>query len=121
MPRRVMIADDQEDMRMLMRLVFVGQGWTVISEAENGVQAVDAWESERAAGVQLVLLDQQMPGMTGIEVAERILAESPGQQIIIASAYLSDEVVERARIAGVLGCVEKAQITELPKWDLLQA
>lgn len=119
MPRHVLIADDQEDMRLLMRMVLVGQGWTVVAEARDGLEAVASFRAEQAQDINLVVLDQQMPGLTGVEVAEEILGEEPDQHVIIVSAYLTDDVRDRAAKAGVRACLDKNELITLPKSGLL--
>jgi len=80
---RVLIADDEAPARRLLRSCLARHDVEVIGEAENGLEAVDAI---RSLEPQLVLLDVQMPGLTGFEVIEAIGADAM-PAVIFATAY----------------------------------
>ena len=86
---RTLIVDDEEDMRLLLRATIeaANQGLSVAGEAGGGEEGLAQWREHRP---DIVLLDQRMPDLTGLEVAERILAEAPDQTIVLFSAYLDD-------------------------------
>src|SRR4051794_28048489 len=86
-------------------------GLEISGEAAVGVEALKEWRANPAV---VVILDNRMPGMNGIEVAEQILAESPGQHIILFSAYLDPDTEAAARRVGVRRCLDKTQISRLP-------
>lgn len=119
MVTRALIVDDEEDMRFLVRTVIeaANHGLAVAGEAADGDQAIERWRSERP---EVIVLDQRMPGMTGIETAERILAESPDQRIILFSAYLDAETTAEASRVGIHLCMPKSDYTRLPEalWQL---
>ena len=112
-PRRTLIVDDDEDMLTLLR-VFLG-GFSdeieLIGEATNGDSALEEW---RAKHPDVIVMDNRMPGRTGLEVAEQILGEDDGQGIILFTAYLDPDVVERANEVGVCEVVGKDRYRELP-------
>jgi CheY-like chemotaxis protein len=116
---RTLIVDDEEDMRFLVRAVIeaANHGLTVAGEAADGMEAIERWREERP---EVVVLDHRMPGLTGLEVAERILAEHPAQRIILFSAYLDDETSAEARRLGVELCLTKSEYGRLPEalWRL---
>src|SRR5437868_5415765 len=87
----VLIVDDEEDMRALLRstIEIANEGLHVAGEAVDGEDAVTQWREKRP---ERVVPDQRMPGATGLEVAERILAEHPDQAIILFSAYLDPDI-----------------------------
>ena len=88
---RVVIADDEAPARRIVRSYLGGRGDAeVVGEAENGVEAVDA---VRTLDPDLVVLDIQMPGMTGFEAIEAIGVEAM-PPTIFATAY--DEFALRA-------------------------
>jgi CheY-like chemotaxis protein len=60
------------------------------------------------------LLDNRMPGLTGLEVAEQMLAEQPGQVIVLFSAHLNHAIEEKARAIGIAACVSKMQASRVP-------
>ena len=113
-PLRVLIVDDEEDMRALVRAMIevADQGLSVAGEAPDGEAAVGLC---REVHPQLVLLDQRMPGPSGLETAERILAEDPTQMIVLLSGFLDRQVVGAAKRIGVHACVSKRDLHDLPE------
>lgn len=113
--RRVILADDTEDMRVLLRMVLLGADYTVVQEAADGTAALRAWKESRPPDVYAVILDQRMPGLEGIEVAAQILAEEPRQRVVLFSAQMSDDIRQRAAALGVTACLSKDQVLNLPQ------
>ncbi|MCU1451748.1 MAG: two-component response regulator [Acidimicrobiales bacterium] len=110
----VLIVDDEEDMRALLRstIEIANEGLRVAGEAVDGEDAVIQWREKRP---QIIVLDQRMPGATGLEVAERILAEHPEQTIILFSAYLDPDILDRAAELGIRACMSKREISRVPE------
>src|SRR5947209_10065646 len=83
---RVLIVDDEEDMRALVRatIEIANEGLTVAAEAADGESAVDIVRAERP---EVVVLDHRMPGISGLDTARRILAEHPEQAIVLFSSF----------------------------------
>ena len=110
----VLIVDDEEDMRALLRstIEIANDGLKVAGEAVDGEDAVTQWREKRP---QIIVLDQRMPGATGLEVAERILAEHPEQTIILFSAYLDPDILDRAARLGIRACMSKREISRVPE------
>jgi two-component system, chemotaxis family, chemotaxis protein CheY len=115
-----LIVDDEEDVRSLVRMVVeaANEGLVVSGEAANGDEALEHWREQRPVAV---VLDQRMPGMSGLEVASHILAENPDQPIILFSAFLDQSTREEARRLGVRVCLDKTQVARLPEelWALV--
>jgi DNA-binding NarL/FixJ family response regulator len=67
-----------------------------------------------------VVLDNRMPGMTGLETARQILADDPEQSIILFSAYLDAQTVSEAAALGVRLCLDKTEVGRIPEalWQL---
>jgi DNA-binding NarL/FixJ family response regulator len=63
----------------------------------------------------VVILDNRMPGLTGIEVAEQILAERPEQIVILYSAFVDPAVRQESVRLGVAACVSKGDHRALPE------
>ena len=109
---RVMIADDDFDMRLLVRATLGGDNrLDVVAEAEDGTLAVDAFLTSRP---EVCILDYRMPGLSGLEAARRILAEQPSTKILLFSAYLTPEITAAAEELGV-GCLRKDLFMQLPE------
>lgn len=107
-----MVADDDADMRLLVRSVLRRGSIDVVNEAANGTEAIERFEACSPAPT-VVLLDNQMPDLTGLEVARRIRREAPDQLIVLFSAYLSDAIVAESEAVGVSKCVPKSDALKL--------
>ena len=115
-PITVLIVDDDDDIRMLVRAVLQGAGLSVVDEADDGPAALESMNHLDPPKIPTVMvLDNRMPTLTGIEVAQRVLAQTPDQRIVLFSAYLNGDVEREAREAGVTRCVSKAEISRLPE------
>lgn len=107
-----LVADDDADMRLLVRSVLRRGSIDVVNEAANGTEAIERFEACSPAPT-VVLLDNQMPDLTGLEVARRIRREAPDQLIVLFSAYLSDAIVAESEAVGVSKCVPKSDALKL--------
>ena len=72
MPKKILIVEDEANIRELLRLYLEREGHTVL-EAENGVEGIKKWKSDKP---DMLLLDVMMPVMDGWEVCREIRAES---------------------------------------------
>ena len=112
----VLVVDDEPEMRMLARVFLERGGFNVVDEAGDGSQALERFQDLNPPPVpSVVLLDNRMPGLTGLEVAERMLARYPDQLIVLFSAHLDPVVELEARAIGVAACVSKMQASKLPE------
>jgi DNA-binding NarL/FixJ family response regulator len=109
---RVLIVDDEEDMRALVRnlITLANHGLTVAAEAGDGDEALRQWRRERP---EVVLLDHRMPGLSGLDTAELILREDPSQAVVLFTAYLDDAVKAAAERVGVRACVSKTDAAKV--------
>lgn len=109
-PIRIVLADDTDDIRLLLR-VSLGMmpEFDVVGEAENGQEAIDASE-EHAPDV--ILLDLAMPVMDGLQAIPEIRRVSPETQIIVLSGYASARAEAEALELGAAAYVEKGCPTE---------
>ena len=110
---RALIVDDEEDMRLLLRAALEStNGTEVAAEAADGAEAIEMWREHRP---DVVVLDQRLPKLTGLEAAQQILAEDPEQAVILFSAYLTAETREAAAEIGVRECVSKDEVLSIPE------
>jgi CheY-like chemotaxis protein len=96
--RRVLVVDDAEDLRMLLRArMETRRGLVVVGEAADGLTAV-----ELASELQpdLVMLDLAMPRMDGLEALPLIRAAVPGVRVIVLSGFNQTSLAEKALEAG---------------------
>jgi two-component system, NarL family, nitrate/nitrite response regulator NarL len=108
---RVLIVDDEPDMRLLLRsLLLLDQRFEVAGEAADGGQALVRFEELRP---DLLILDQRMPVLYGIEVARHILAAHPEQAILLLTAYVDDALTTEAQELGVRRVLGKEEIMDL--------
>jgi DNA-binding NarL/FixJ family response regulator len=101
-----LIVDDEIDVRLLLQLLIdrENHGLRVIGEASSGEQAL---QLRRDLDVDVVVLDQRMPGLTGLETATQMLAEAPDLPIVLYSAFTDERMLAEARAIGVRDCVAK--------------
>jgi response regulator NasT len=100
---RVIIADDESLIRMDLREMLTNLGYLVVGEAADGRSAVNLARELRP---DIVIMDVKMPDMDGIEAA-KVLTEERLAPVLLLSAYSQQELVQRARQAGVAGYLVK--------------
>jgi DNA-binding NarL/FixJ family response regulator len=115
---RVLIVDDEADIRLVMRvgLDLANDGLVVVGEAADGASALELADE---LDPTIVVLDQRMPGLSGLETAARLLERRPGQRMMLCSAFLDDDLRAEATAAGFQSCIRKDEIPQLP--ELLRA
>jgi DNA-binding NarL/FixJ family response regulator len=112
MPIRILIADDDSTIRMLLRrLLERHSDWQVCSEAVNGVEAI---EKVAQAAPDLAILDLGMPVMNGMQAAQWISQVNPRLPMLLISVQqVSDQLVQAARRAGFRGAITKGRGLEV--------
>lgn len=108
---RVLIGDDHSVVREGLKAVLSEGGFTVVGEAADGREAVEAARRTRP---DVVVLDVQMPLMSGIDAAKQIRAELPGVKILVLTTFADEKVLTQCLKAGVDGYV----IKDVEKMDL---
>ncbi len=114
----VLIVDDEIDMRLLVRVILESarHGVEIVGEAVDGLEALSVFESLDPPEVpDVVILDNRMPGRSGIEVAAEMLAKEPAQHIVLFSGFITDELIAQAEAIGVDACVSKSDYESLPQ------
>lgn len=102
-PLDVLVVDDQPGVRFLLNLVIREAGHRVHT-AQNGLEAVDM---VRKLNPDLVFMDVRMPLLGGLDALEKIKEIMPGANVIIMSAYGSEDVEKKALRDGALCCMAK--------------
>jgi len=103
MPTRVLIADDSEFMRNLLREILEGE-FDIVGEAENGVEAVDMYGEYSP---DLVMMDIVMPIRDGIEATAEIMDADPDATIIMCTSVGQEAKMKSAIKAGAEGYITK--------------
>lgn len=84
-PIRILIADDDAGMRLVMRkLAEQAEGYELVGEAEDGEKLIELYDALKP---EVVLMDVEMPGMTGIECARAIQDRDPRTVLVFATAH----------------------------------
>lgn len=95
--KRILVVDDEEPIRQVVRLVLGGAGFQV-TEAADGEEALRR-VGDPGAAFDAVLLDQNMPGLSGLDTFRQLLAHLPPSRIILLSGMMAVEP-ERIQALG---------------------
>jgi DNA-binding NarL/FixJ family response regulator len=111
MDLRIMVVEDSETTRRIIRAILETREWKICGEANNGRTAVKQFRKLRP---DIVILDLTMPGINGIEVASRLSKIDPLVPLILFTISDVDQLQEAASDAGIYAAVSKARA-----WDLI--
>ncbi len=114
----VLIVDDHASFRASAKALLSAEGFDVIGEAEDGEAAVGEIERLRP---DLVLLDVQLPGIDGFEVASRVAAGGRGPEIILTSSRDLVEYGDLVDESPARGFVPKDELSGAALTALLDA
>lgn len=102
---KILLADDHQLVRNGIKIFLESEeGFEVIGEAKNGIEAI---EKNEELCPDLVLLDISMPEKNGLDAAPEILSSSNGPKIIMLSMYLDEQYINSCMEAGVHGYIHK--------------
>mgnify|MGYP005834148695 CR=1 FL=1 len=101
--KKVLVVDDQQGIRHLLSSVVEEVGGKAYT-AQNGLEAV---EIVRKVRPHLVFMDVKMPVMGGLEALGVIREIAPETEVVMMTAYISEEVIRRAEEKGALCCLVK--------------
>ena len=112
---RILIADDHAAVRHGIRsLLSSHDGWEVLAEAADGLEAVEKTEQLHP---DVVLLDIAMPNLNGIQAARKILNHDPQAKVLIITVHANKHVANEAMHLGASGFLSKTDAVR----DLIRA
>ena len=103
MPTRIILAEDDAVIRMDLKEELERQGYLVVGQVGDGQSAVNLARELRP---DLVIMDIRMPELDGIEAARALTSERLAP-VVLLTAFSDDELIERAREAGVVNYITK--------------
>lgn len=101
---KVLITDDSSFVRMLLKKILVANGYEVVGEADNGVEAINLYKE---LSPDIVTMDITMPQMDGIIVLKTIMEMNPEAKIIMCSADSNQAQIMNAMKAGAKEFITK--------------
>jgi DNA-binding NarL/FixJ family response regulator len=105
---RILVADDNPAVRHYLRsLLELQNDWRVCGEARTGGEALDQIKENPP---DMLLLDFQMPGLNGLDVARVASRLFPQMPILMVTIHLSTQLAEEARKAGIRGVCLKSDV-----------
>jgi CheY-like chemotaxis protein len=107
----VLVVDDSVDIRFMLRILLEDAGMDV-EEADSGNACLARLADDDADRIDAVVLDQRMPEMTGLEVAQVLTARGSHPPLVLFSAYLHPVLQATAEELGV-ATVVKTELAEL--------
>jgi DNA-binding NarL/FixJ family response regulator len=107
-PRSVLIVDDSPGFRLRARRELQDGGFDVVAEAADGASALTAVRRHRPA---VVLLDIQLPDISGLDVAEGLARRADPPAVVLTSTHDPDDFGERLLRCGALGFVPKDELS----------
>ncbi|MCH7624083.1 MAG: response regulator [Nitrospinae bacterium] len=102
MPKgRILVIDDEEDVREVLKLHLEGAGYNVL-EAENGEVGIEIIRSEdNMVNIGLILCDIRMPKVNGVECVDFLRKEAPGVPVVMVTGYPDTEMATAFLKKGV--------------------
>lgn len=106
-PRSILIVDDVADMRLMVRFALsMDDRWLIVGEAENGLDAIAAAEREQP---DVVLLDLEMPWMSGAECLPHIKRAAPLSSVVIWTVEPEGRRAQSAKELGAVAVFDKSR------------
>lgn len=102
---RLLIADDDPSIRLLLRRLLENEGWEICGECTDGCEAL---EKSLTLCPDILILDLAMPKMNGLQCAQQLLSANPRIPILLFSVQqVSKQLAQAARDIGFRGAVTK--------------
>ncbi len=118
LPQSVLVVDDEAHIRVILQRILTAMGIPYVHVAENGREACDMYSQFKC---ELVVMDINMPVMTGTEAVARIRAEDPDAKVIMLTSLASRRAVEQSAEAGAMDYLRKDLPLEQLKIRLREA
>lgn len=112
-PQSALVADDEAHIRTYVRMILNQLGVTEVHEARTGDQALEVFEAKRP---DVVFLDINMPGLTGLEVLPRILEIDSEAIVIMLTGHASRHLIESSAKEGAVHYIRK----DTPKAEIME-
>lgn len=107
---RILIIDDESNIRLMLRLALQTEGHTV-EVAGDGTEGLERYGD--GADFDLVLLDQRMPGMEGIDVLREIKTRQPAARVVMVTAFGTVDLAQESKGAGATDFLRKPFTTDV--------
>ena len=104
MSKRILLVDDAVFMRMKLKDILEKNGYEVVGEAQNGLEAIEKYKTEKP---DLVTMDITMPEMDGVTALKKIKEIDPNAKVIMCSAMGQQSMVMDAIQAGAIDFIVK--------------
>ncbi len=116
MLHKILVVDDEEEVRKTIRLQLKGSGLEVI-EAEDGKKGIEVLDNENAITIDAILCDVRMPKISGVEAVAYFRREYPHIPVIVLTGYpdvkLAVEFMKEGVIEYLVKPVEKEKLIEV--------
>jgi len=109
MMKRILVADDSTFMRMIIKRILEKNGFEVVAEAENGIEAVEKYIKFKP---DIITLDITMPQTNGIEALKAIKKYDPQAKIVMVSAIGQEVFIDEAMKIGAQSYIVKPFVEE---------
>ncbi len=109
-PRKVVIVDDNSDLRFLTRINIESGTCSVVGEASNGAEALEIVEEVLP---DVVIMDMHMPIMDGIEATKILKYRFPDIEVIIVSGSVDPATIKEITDAGASASIDKDRLNDL--------
>ena len=116
MLHKILVVDDDEEVRKTIRLQLKGTGLEVI-EAEDGKKGIEVLDAENVTIVDAILCDVRMPNINGVEAISYFRREYPSIPVIVLTGYpdvkLAVDFMKQGVVEYLVKPVEKTKLVDV--------